>query len=140
MSTDTPDWQPPRPSRPEVAAVMEQIFAALRANHVEFEAEQDDTESPDFWAIIAHDDTGHANLGFIGWAEDVGRVAFAAYDPIRGAHDEAEGVDEDASRCFWLPDCTHTMILHLDGTVRAMAAEERAERLARLAVEHGARP
>ena len=116
-------WNP-RPCREEVKNVLEYIRDSLTSQGVEFQIEQDDI-NPDAFAIGALDKSGHGNFGLVGWNEEGNKVGYAAYDPVRGNHDEQEGVPEDESKCFWSPDSARVMVMFLTGEVRKIVNESR---------------
>lgn len=143
MSEDAHDltpsqWRPSRPCRPEVEAVVAEVRAALTAQGLAHEAEQDDAENPNCWGFACEDDAGYVNTGLLSWNEEDQRVVFACVKPEVVHHDRLEGVPEDESKCFWRPQLATQFIMALNGEVREIVAEHRAQQLAALAREDDA--
>lgn len=124
-----PRWEPLLPCRSEVLAVIRMIRDSLEASRLLHVTEQCVDENADLFACACHDATGHVNLGYVGWSDRDGRVAYAAHKPEVENHDTAEGVAPEESLCWWTPDSAEAMVLHLNGGVRAMI--ERARAMAR---------
>lgn len=101
----------------EVQCVKQFICDSLTAAEVPFEIEPME-ENPDTLAISSLDKDGYENVGFFGWGKD--GMSYAAYDPIRGTHDEMEGVPEEDSKCWWSPKDADMMAAFLRGDVRRL--------------------
>ena len=109
--------------REEVQNVLSFIKDSLLSQGVPYSVMPDD-DNPDATFIISVDRDGYENFGVIGWNAENGAVAYAAYDPVRGRHDEMEGVPEDQSKCWWQPKDAEMMVMFLDGRVRKVIREE----------------
>jgi len=103
--------------------VLQFIEDSLKSVEILYELEEHD-ENQDTFVICALDKHGYENRGIIGWSEDKGCVSYAAFDPLRAAHDEAEGVEERYSTCWWVPESAEQMCWHLTGRVRQMTHED----------------
>lgn len=131
-------WRPARPCHEEVSEAIREIKAALTDQQMFHAVVQDEDENWDFWSVSCRDDDGYVNVGMLSWSPELGRVVFAAYDPLRARHDAAEGIPEDGSACWWSPQTATQMIMHLDGTVREIVAADRAAAVRRLAEDEAA--
>ncbi len=109
-------------SRPEVADVIREISEELTAAQLLHVCEAD-PENPDIYTVAAHDDDGFVNTGLCGWSETQGTVFYACHNPVTEAHDKAEGVPDDESKCWWSAQSTEVFVWHLSGRVRKMAAK-----------------
>lgn len=138
MSEDSIDWQPERPCRPEVQAVVNFICDSLDAQELNYSCEQSDPDNPDAWSFVADDEDDHSTIGLLGWNDERAEVAYAVFDPIRFNHDVAEGFPEDESKCWWSPNSAVMFVQALDGTVSEIITEERKRRLAEIDNERAA--
>lgn len=110
------------PMREEVQNVKNFICDSLRAADIPYETEVCD-ENPDVIFIAACDKEGYENSGMFGWGAD-NRMCYVAFNPMTAAHDDAEGVPEDESKCFWNPKDAEMMTWFLNGKVRKIMYEE----------------
>lgn len=81
-------------------------------------------ENPNTYSYASIDHNDHFNFGFVSRQND-GTFVYAAFDPIRANHDEAEGIPEDESRCWWHPADMAMFINFLNGTVSEVMGEFR---------------
>lgn len=116
-----------RPARPEVESVLQFVRDSLNAAHLLHELEQTE-ENPDCWIVVARDDDGYENRGLVGWDDETNAVIYFAYDPLRFNHDQAEGIPEMESACWWQPDTAIMLLMHLKGDARRIMAKERARK------------
>jgi hypothetical protein len=79
------------PCREEVQNVIRYIEDSLDSQGVMHAIEQDD-QNPDAFFVFSKDSQGYENFGIIGWNREQNSVGYAAYDPVRGNHDEREDV------------------------------------------------
>lgn len=104
--------------REEVQNIKQFIEDSLKAAEIPFEMEVTD-ENPNTIAVSALDKDGYENIGIFGWGNG-GTMSYAAYDPVRGNHDEVEGVPEEESKCWWSPKDADMMAAFLRGDVRRL--------------------
>lgn len=126
-----PDGPPPRPCREEVSNVIQFIRDSLTSQELLHVTVQDD-ENPDCWSVAARDEEGYVTQGLISWSPEKGAVVYAVFDPLRASHDVAEGIPEDESKCWWMPNSAVMFVQALNGVVREVIAEDRAKKLAEL--------
>lgn len=103
------------PCRAEVEEVLAFIRASLDEEKMPHATEQAD-ENPDAWTVCAYDGT-HINSGILGWSR-MGQLTFACFDRSRANHDAAEGVPEDASKCWFTVPSAVDFVRHLTGELR----------------------
>lgn len=120
-------WQPDYPCRQELANVVRFLVEALEASGYEWDVHQEEPE-PDLFSVSCRDHRGYLNFGLIGWSPVENQIIYTAYKPEVAAHDAAEGVPEDESKCWWRPDSAEMMRWHLIGTVREIVREDREKR------------
>jgi hypothetical protein len=107
-----------------LTAALQEISDTLTAEGLRHLIEPTE-ENPLCYVVTCYDGY-RMNSGFVGISvEDT--LSFAAYDPVRGRHDEMEGVPEEESKCWWRPNSVTMMIWFLNGSVAELMADVRRD-------------
>lgn len=120
----------PAGTREEIRNAITFISESLEIQNLTHLVEIMEEENPDCFSITCYDKDKYINFGLVGWDAAENRVFMAAYDQIRANHDSLEGVPEDDSKCWFVPQHVEHMIWHLSGRLRQLIAQYRARALA----------
>jgi hypothetical protein len=107
-----------------LTAALQEISDTLTAEGLHHLMEPTD-ENPLCYAVTCYDGY-RMNSGFVGIGAD-DTVSFAAYDPVRGRHDEMEGVPDEDSKCWWRPNSVSMTVWFLNGSVAELMNDVRRD-------------